>query len=88
MHNKALNIFVMFNVFLLVQKSGAFEFTVGGSKGWTIPSDPNTPIYNQWAEATRFQVGDSICKCNTNTFLELLVVYWILTPVILCSSFF
>lgn len=75
MHNKALNIFVMFNVFLLVQKSGAFEFTVGGSKGWTIPSDPNTPIYNQWAEATRFQVGDSICKCNTNTFLELLVVY-------------
>ncbi|XP_051135639.1 early nodulin-like protein 3 [Andrographis paniculata] len=44
-----------------VSRGEGFQFQVGGSKGtWAVPTDPNTPIYNQWAEKTRFQIGDSI----------------------------
>ncbi|XP_054812581.1 early nodulin-like protein 1 [Prosopis cineraria] len=45
---------------LLVEKSGAYEFIVGGQKGWTVPSDPNFNPYNTWAEKSRFQIGDSL----------------------------
>lgn len=41
-------------------KSEALEFTVGGQSGWTIPSDNSTNSFNQWAERTRFQIGDSL----------------------------
>ncbi|XP_028761807.1 early nodulin-like protein 3 [Neltuma alba] len=47
-------------VLMLVHKVGAYEFVVGGQKGWSVPSDPNYNPYNQWAESSRFQVGDSI----------------------------
>ncbi|CAH8301897.1 unnamed protein product [Eruca vesicaria subsp. sativa] len=36
----------------------AREFVVGGSKGWTVPSDHH--LYNQWAEKSRFQISDSL----------------------------
>ncbi|KAF8097335.1 hypothetical protein N665_0291s0042 [Sinapis alba] len=36
----------------------AREFVVGGSKGWTVPSDDQ--LYNQWAEKSRFQISDSL----------------------------
>ncbi|ESQ30378.1 hypothetical protein EUTSA_v10011805mg [Eutrema salsugineum] len=36
----------------------AREFVVGGSKGWTVPSDHQ--LYNQWAEQSRFQINDSL----------------------------
>ncbi|XP_028807770.1 early nodulin-like protein 1 [Neltuma alba] len=45
---------------LLVEKSGAYDFVVGGQKGWTVPSDPNFNPYNTWAEKSRFQIGDSL----------------------------
>lgn len=45
---------------VLVQKGGAYEFVVGGQKGWSVPSDPNSNPYNQWAEKSRFQIGDSL----------------------------
>ncbi|KAI9079171.1 hypothetical protein K1719_034953 [Acacia pycnantha] len=45
---------------LLVGKSGAYDFVVGGQKGWTVPSDPNFNPYNTWAEKSRFQIGDSL----------------------------
>lgn len=47
-------------VVLLVEKSGAYEFVVGGQKGWSVPSDPNFNPYNAWAEKSRFQIGDSL----------------------------
>ncbi|KAJ0983219.1 hypothetical protein J5N97_011474 [Dioscorea zingiberensis] len=34
------------------------KFKVGGSKGWTVPTDAMS--YNQWAESNRFQIGDSL----------------------------
>ncbi|CAN7097607.1 early nodulin-like protein 3 [Brassica rapa] len=36
----------------------AREFVVGGSKGWTVPSDDQ--LYDQWAEKSRFQISDSL----------------------------
>ncbi|KAK4286063.1 hypothetical protein QN277_002674 [Acacia crassicarpa] len=47
-------------VLMLVHQGGAYEFVVGGQKGWSAPSDPNYNPYNQWAESSRFQIGDSI----------------------------
>ncbi|KAH6775554.1 hypothetical protein C2S52_013115 [Perilla frutescens var. hirtella] len=48
------------SVLFLIQRCHAFEFKVGGSQGWTLPTDPNAPIYNQWASKNRFQIGDSL----------------------------
>ncbi|KAL8506158.1 hypothetical protein ACS0TY_017141 [Phlomoides rotata] len=50
----------LLSIWFLVQKGHAFEFKVGGSKGWTLPSDPNAAIYNPWAENNRFQIGDTL----------------------------
>ena len=47
---------------LLVQKGSGTQFTVGGSKGWTVPENTSTNSYNQWAENNRFQIDDSACK--------------------------
>ncbi|RZR84225.1 hypothetical protein BHM03_00010992 [Ensete ventricosum] len=44
---------------LLSAMAGATQFRVGGSKGWSVP-DPDAVSYNQWAEKSRFQVGDSL----------------------------
>ncbi|KAI4374764.1 hypothetical protein MLD38_012719 [Melastoma candidum] len=46
---------------LLAAQSGAFEFTVGGSSnGWSVPSDPNVNVLNQWVGRNRFKITDSI----------------------------
>ncbi|KAL1299285.1 hypothetical protein HN51_043726 [Arachis hypogaea] len=50
----------LFCLLLLVNKGNAYEFVVGGQKGWSVPSDPNSNSYNQWAEKNRFQIGDSL----------------------------
>ncbi|KAE9458197.1 hypothetical protein C3L33_09896, partial [Rhododendron williamsianum] len=55
---KAFYALGLFSLFLLVQKGGAYEFAVGGSNGWTIPTDSNA--LNQWAEKSRFQIGDTL----------------------------
>ncbi|KAM3696497.1 hypothetical protein ACJW31_06G043100 [Castanea mollissima] len=57
--NKVLYAVGLFCLMLLVQKGAATQFTVGGSKGWAIPS-PNDVHFNQWAENNRFQIGDSL----------------------------
>ncbi|KAG2380621.1 uncharacterized protein HKW66_Vig0248670 [Vigna angularis] len=44
---------------LMVQKSASYDFVVGGQKGWSVPNDPSFNPFNQWAEKSRFQVGDS-----------------------------
>ncbi|XP_050247056.1 early nodulin-like protein 1 [Quercus robur] len=57
--NKVLYAVGLFCLMLLVQKGAATQFTVGGSKGWSVPS-PNDVHFNQWAENSRFQIGDSL----------------------------
>jgi len=46
----------------MVHHCGAYEFIVGGQKGWSVPSDPNSNPYSQWAQKSRFQIGDSLGK--------------------------
>ncbi|KAJ7981602.1 Early nodulin-like protein [Quillaja saponaria] len=55
---KAVRLFWFFCLTLFVQKGAATEFVVGGPKGWSVPSDALS--YNQWAEKSRFQKGDSL----------------------------
>ncbi|KAJ8622104.1 hypothetical protein MRB53_030633 [Persea americana] len=43
---------------LLMQRAGATQFKVGGSSGWSVPTDPTA--YNQWAQKHRFRIGDSL----------------------------
>ncbi|XP_058779861.1 early nodulin-like protein 9 isoform X1 [Vicia villosa] len=50
----------MFCFLALMHKGDSYEFVVGGQQGWSIPSDPNANPFNQWAEKSRFQVGDSL----------------------------
>ncbi|KAE8125619.1 hypothetical protein FH972_020402 [Carpinus fangiana] len=56
---KALHVVGLLCLLLLVHKGDATQFTIGGSKGWTLPA-PNEVHYNQWAENNRFQIGDSL----------------------------
>ncbi|KAK3021270.1 hypothetical protein RJ639_047261 [Escallonia herrerae] len=51
---------VIFSLLLLVPKGNAYEFVVGGSKGWSVPTDSNATSYNMWAESKRFSIGDTI----------------------------
>ncbi|XP_043694018.1 early nodulin-like protein 3 [Telopea speciosissima] len=47
-------------VFLLFSFSDARDHLVGGkSDGWKIPNSDSESL-NQWAEASRFQIGDSL----------------------------
>lgn len=61
-NKEVFGVFGFLSILLLIQKGHAFEFKVGGSKGWTVPTDPNAAMYNQWAEKNRFQIGDTLCK--------------------------
>nr|GEU93212.1 early nodulin-like protein 1 [Tanacetum cinerariifolium] len=49
-------IMALVSLLLLIQKGDAYEFKVGGSGDWSLTSTS----YNQWAEKTRFQVGDTL----------------------------
>ncbi|ESW21704.1 hypothetical protein PHAVU_005G092700 [Phaseolus vulgaris] len=51
---------VLFSVLLMLPNCGAYEFLVGGQKGWSLPSDSSSNPYNQWAQKSRFQIGDSL----------------------------
>ncbi|KAK6934402.1 Phytocyanin domain [Dillenia turbinata] len=57
-NSKFFHLLGLLGLFMLMHESFAYEFKVGGSSGWTVPSDPNA--YNQWAEKNRFSTGDSL----------------------------
>ncbi|KAG8386158.1 hypothetical protein BUALT_Bualt03G0120000 [Buddleja alternifolia] len=58
---RAIRFLGILSVFLLIQKGNAYDYKVGGPRGsWTVPSDPNAAIYNQWAEKNRFQIDDTL----------------------------
>ncbi|XP_024968570.1 early nodulin-like protein 1 [Cynara cardunculus var. scolymus] len=44
------------SLLLLIQDSGAYEFMVGGTGDWSLTST----FYNQWAQQSRFQIGDTV----------------------------
>ncbi|KAK4787314.1 hypothetical protein SAY86_011147 [Trapa natans] len=55
--------FLLCIVMMGAKKSEALEFSVGGgskSNGWSVPSDNSSNPFNQWAERTRFLIGDSL----------------------------
>ncbi|XP_009606907.1 early nodulin-like protein 9 [Nicotiana tabacum] len=52
------NVLGLLSLFIMFQNANSFEFKVGGSGDWSVPSYPNS--YNQWAERSRFQIGDSL----------------------------
>lgn len=59
--NEVVHALVLFSILLLLVHQGdAYDFVVGGQKGWSVPSDPNSNPYNQWAQKSRFQIGDSL----------------------------
>ncbi|CAJ2650459.1 early nodulin-like protein 2-like [Trifolium pratense] len=58
--NKLVHALGWFCVMLMIHKSAAYEFIVGGQKGWSVPGDSNSNPFNQWAEKSRFQIGDSL----------------------------
>jgi len=60
--NEVAHALVLFCVLLMLPNSGAYQFVVGGQKGWSVPSDPNSSPYSQWAQKSRFQIGDSLGK--------------------------
>ncbi|KAJ0965838.1 hypothetical protein J5N97_026976 [Dioscorea zingiberensis] len=52
--------FLAFSFFFLITSSQAKDFLVGGAAGaWKVPSSASESL-NRWAEASRFQVGDSL----------------------------
>lgn len=58
--NKLVHALSLFCLMLMIQKGDAYDFIVGGQKGWSVPSDSNINPFNQWAEKSRFQIGDSL----------------------------
>ncbi|WVY99397.1 hypothetical protein V8G54_025467 [Vigna mungo] len=58
--NEVLHALLLFCLFLMLHNCSAYEFIVGGQKGWSVPSDPNSNPYSQWAQKSRFQIGDSL----------------------------
>lgn len=55
---------VLMCLMVLVKEGDGTEFTVGGAKGWALPM---AQTYNQWAEANRFQIGDSLGMFKSET---------------------
>ena len=53
-------------VMMFLQKGEGTQFIVGGAKGWSVSM---AQTYNQWAEANRFQIGDSLGMCLQISYL-------------------
>jgi hypothetical protein len=51
------------------------DFKVGGGFGWQQPDADDIAMYNMWAAAYRFHMGDSLCEFVT-VFLILLKEYF------------
>lgn len=47
---------------LILQKTNAREFQLGGNGQWSAGSGNLSANFNQWAEKMRFQIGDSLGK--------------------------
>lgn len=61
-NRKVFYILGLFNILMLLQNANCYDFKVGGSGDWSVPMDANANNYNQWANMSRFQIGDTLCK--------------------------
>ncbi|XP_077211195.1 early nodulin-like protein 21 [Tasmannia lanceolata] len=51
-----LTILSSLHLFLVV----SFEYDVGDTTGWVVPSHNDSQSYNEWASKNRFKIGDTI----------------------------
>ncbi|CAK8577187.1 unnamed protein product [Lathyrus sativus] len=58
--NKMVHALTWFCLVLMIHNGASYEFIVGGRKGWSVQGDSSFNPFNQWAEKSRFQVGDSL----------------------------
>lgn len=49
----------LLSIFLVFRNSHAYQFKVGGSGDWSLASSSS---YDQWAQQSRFQTGDTLRK--------------------------
>ncbi|URD94994.1 Plastocyanin-like domain [Musa troglodytarum] len=55
------NLLLFLSIALLLSSAvSAYEFRVGGPRGWTKPTGDELGNYNHWATKNRFHVGDSL----------------------------
>ncbi|XP_074575240.1 mavicyanin-like [Curcuma longa] len=67
-----ISLFIFSAALLLHWSASAFEFQVGGVKGWTKPTGDAAENYNHWATQNRFQIGDSLYfKYQNDSLLEV-----------------
>ncbi|XP_006366038.1 early nodulin-like protein 3 [Solanum tuberosum] len=59
-NRKVFYILGLVNILMLLQNACCYEFKIGGSGDWSVPMDTNANNYNQWAESSRFQIGDTL----------------------------
>ncbi|XP_047334440.1 early nodulin-like protein 1 [Impatiens glandulifera] len=59
--NKLHLLLAIFSLLLLLLiNADSYEFKVGGSNGWRVPTDSDPVNYHQWSEKNRFQIGDTL----------------------------
>ncbi|KAK1418046.1 hypothetical protein QVD17_27183 [Tagetes erecta] len=61
----------LFSLFLMLQNSHAYQFKVGGSGDWSLASSSS---YDQWAQKSRFQTGDTLLfnyQANGDSLLQV-----------------
>ncbi|KAJ8532595.1 hypothetical protein K7X08_012518 [Anisodus acutangulus] len=59
-NRKVFYILGLFNILMLLQNVNCCEYKIGGSGDWSVPLDDNANNYNQWANRSRFQIGDTL----------------------------
>jgi len=64
--DKTVHAFGWLCLLLMVHKGASYDFVVGSQKGWSVPNDPSFNPFNQWAEKSRFQIGDSLGEFSFN----------------------
>ncbi|CAL9769393.1 unnamed protein product [Musa acuminata subsp. burmannicoides] len=64
----ASHLFFFLSVSLLLSTLSAYEFRVGGPRGWTKPTGDELENYNHWATKNRFHIGDSLCKLSLSLY--------------------
>ncbi|KAF6160857.1 hypothetical protein GIB67_041911 [Kingdonia uniflora] len=58
---KTIMFLALFTSMQLLLVKSAFEFEVGGDKGWVVPtSTKEDAVYNEWASKQRFQIQDTV----------------------------
>ncbi|KAI3767002.1 hypothetical protein L2E82_17083 [Cichorium intybus] len=55
-----ITIFMALTFFTSIFKVHSLEFQVNGDKGWVIPPNNDTNIYNRWASKNRFKINDTL----------------------------